>query len=108
MNSRARLRFSGLWHHPDFLKFWAGQTVSMVGSRVTVLALPLTAILTLHASPVQIGILGAVGSTASFLFGIAAGVWVDRVRRRPIMTVANLGQAALLASIPVAVWLGAL
>ena len=108
MHSRARFRFSGLWHHPNFLKFWAGQTVSMVGTRVTVLALPLTAILTLHASPIQIGILGAVGSAASFLFGLVAGVWVDRVRRRPIMTVANFAQAALLSSIPVAVWLGAL
>jgi hypothetical protein len=81
MHSRARFRFSGLWHHPDFLKFWAGQTVSMVGTRVTVLALPLTAILTLHASPIQIGVLGAVRSAASFLFGMVAGVWVDRSTR---------------------------
>jgi MFS family permease len=101
-------RFPGFWHHPDFLRFWAGQTVSMVGSRVTVLALPLTAILTLHASPLQIGLLGALGSAASFLFGLVAGVWVDRVRRRPIMTVANLGRAALLFSIPVAAWRGVL
>jgi MFS family permease len=80
----------------------------MFGSRVTVLALPLTAILTLHASPVQIGILEAMGSAASLVFALPAGVWVDRTRRRPIMILANLGQAALLLTIPAAAWLGVL
>lgn len=103
-----RPRFAGLWRHPDFLKLWAGETISLVGSQLTLLALPLTAALVLDATPVEMGLLGALGSMPYLLFGLFAGVWVDRLRRRPIMIVANLGRAALLASIPVTALLGAL
>jgi MFS family permease len=92
---------TGLWRHPDFVKLWAGQTISLFGSEVTLLALPLTAALTLGATPAQMGLLGAV-QTAPFLLGLFAGVWVDRLRRRPILMWADLGRAALLGSIPVA------
>lgn len=99
---------SALWRRRDFVTFWAGQTISMFGSRVTVLALPLTAILTLRASPFQMGLLEAMGAGASLVFSLPAGVWADRVRRRPMMVAANLGQGTLLFSIPVAAWLGIL
>ncbi len=106
MNLRSRL--TGLWRHPDFLKLWAGQSISLFGSQVTRLALPLTAILTLRATPAQMGILGAV-QLAPFLFlGLYAGVWVDRLRRRPILIAADVGRAALLVSVPLMALTGTL
>jgi MFS family permease len=103
-----RLQLTGLWRHPDFLKLWAGQTVSLVGSEVTLLALPLTAVLTLGATPAQMGILRAVAFTPALLLGLFAGVWIDRLRRRPILILADLGRAAILASIPLAFMVGVL
>lgn len=96
-----------VWRHPDFIKLWAGQAVSLLGSQVTLLALPLTAVLALHASPAQMGLLLAVGS-APALLGLFAGVLVDRTRRRPLLIGANIGRAALLALIPLAALLHAL
>ena len=96
-----------LWRNADFLKLWAGQSISLIGSEVTALALPLTAALTLNASPAQMGILGAVQYAPALLLGLFAGVWIDRVRRRPILLFADVGRALLLASIPVAILLGA-
>lgn len=101
-------RFKGLWRHPEFLKLWAGQTISQFGSTVTREALPLTAVLTLQATPAQMGLLGATSSLPVLLVGLLAGVWADRVRRRPLMIVADLGRALLLASIPIAALLGGL
>ena len=74
---------------------------------MTGLALPLTAALTLNATPAQMGILGAVQYAPALLLGLFAGVWIDRVRRRPILIFADVGRALLLASIPVAILLGA-
>jgi MFS family permease len=103
---RVRARFTGLWRHHDFMRLWAGQTVSQLGSTMTREALPYTAILALHATPVQMGLLGAAGSAPLLLFGLLAGVWVDRLRRRPIMIAADLGRALLLLSVPLAYLLG--
>ena len=94
--------------HPDFLKLWSGQSISSFGSAVTTLALPLTAVLVLQASPVQMGILAAVGFLPHLALGLPAGVWVDRWPRRPILIVTDLGRAVLLASVPVLALLGAL
>src|SRR5689334_19840735 len=99
-------RRGGLWRHHDFMRLWAGQTVSQLGSTMTREALPYTAILALHATPVQMGLLGAAGSAPLLLFGLLAGVWVDRLRRRPIMIAADLGRALLLLSVPLAYLLG--
>jgi len=93
-------RLSGLLRHPDFLKLWGGQSVSLFGSQVTRLALPFTAILTLHATAGQLGILGAVQLAPFLLLGLFAGVWVDRLRRRPILIAADIGRALLLSVIP--------
>jgi MFS family permease len=103
-----RSRFGGLWQHPDFVRLWAAQTVSLFGSQVTFIALPLTAVLALEATPVQMGILGAIQYVPVLLLGLFAGAWVDRHRRRPILIAADVGRALLLLSIPVASWLGVL
>src|SRR5207245_5741095 len=92
---------TGLGHNRDFLKLWAGQSVSLFGSQVTRLALPLAAVLTLHAGAAQMGLLGAALLTPYLVFGLFAGVTVDRLRRRPILIAADVGRAALLAMIPV-------
>jgi len=91
-----------LWREPNFLLLWGGQTVSLLGSQVTVWALPFTAIYALHAGAGQVGLLAAAGTAPSLLFGLLAGVWVDRVRRRPLLIAADLGRALLLGSIPLA------
>ncbi len=91
-----------LLRHPDFTKLWVGQTISEIGSRITREGLPLTAVLLLAATPAQMGLLSAIGSASVLLFGLAAGVLVDRLRRRPVMIAADLGRAVLLATIPLA------
>ena len=93
-------RLSGLLRHPDFLKLWTGQSVSLLGSQVTRLAMPFTAVLTLHATPAQMGILGAVQLAPFLLLGLFVGVWVDRLHRRPILIAADIGRALLLSAIP--------
>jgi MFS family permease len=94
--------FTGLWRHEQFLKLWAASAISDVGSQVSALALPLIAALTLGASPWQMGLLSAAGSAPVLLVGLLAGVWVDRLRRRPVLIAADLGRAALLLTIPLA------
>jgi MFS family permease len=92
-----------LWRHRDFVRLWAGQTVSVFGSQVTELALPFAAVLTLHATAFQMGLLSAAGMAPWIVFALLVGVWVDRcVRRRWILVAADLGRAAILLSIPVA------
>ena len=91
-----------LWRHPDFLKLWAGESVSVFGSQVTVLAVPTVAILILHAGPFQVGILSALEFLAFPTLGLVAGVYADRLRRRPIMIVCDIGRGLALGSIPVA------
>jgi predicted MFS family arabinose efflux permease len=101
-------RFSGLWRHPDFMKLWTGQTISTLGSHITGSGLPLAALLVLSASPAQMGALAAVDSFPVLLVGLVAGVWADRLRRRPIMIAADLLRALLLLTIPVAAFFGRL
>jgi MFS family permease len=97
-----------LWKHPDFMKLWVGQTISELGSTVTRDALPLLAVITLGATPFQMGLLASTGSLAVLIFGMAAGVWVDRIRRRPILITSAMAQAVLLASLPLAAVTGVL
>ena len=91
---------ASLWRHRDFMRLWTAQTVSLFGSQVTTLALPLTAALTLKATPAQMGILGAAQFAPFLLIGLFAGVWIDRRRRRPVMIATDVGRAVLLALIP--------
>jgi MFS family permease len=102
------LSFGGLWRHPEFIRLWAGETVSRFGSEISQLAIPLTAALVLNASPVQMGLLGAFEFAPFLLLSLFAGVWVDRLRRRPIMIIADVGRTVLLGSIPAAALFGVL
>ena len=101
-------RFGGLWRHPDFLKLWAGQTVSLGGSLVSRIALPLVAILTLEASPAEVALLRIADLLPGIVIGLFAGVWVDRLRRRPLMIWSDVGRAVLLGSLPLAALAGGL
>lgn len=92
----------GLWRHPDFLRLWSAQTVSQFGSQVSQLALPLAAILVLDSSAFEVALLGTVEFLPFLLFALPAGVWVDRLRRKPILVLGDLGRALALGSIPIA------
>jgi MFS family permease len=92
----------GLWRHPDFLRLWSAQTISQFGSQISALALPLAAILVLDASAFEVALLGAVEFLPFLLFALPAGVWVDRLPRRPILVLADVGRAVVLVSVPVA------
>lgn len=89
-----------LWRNGDFMKFWLGETVSLFGSQVTLLALPLTAVLILGASPDQLGILRFLETFPYILCPLLFGVWVDRARRRPLMILANSVRAVLIGLVP--------
>src|SRR5262245_55689900 len=92
-----------------FRRFWTAQTISYLGDQVTIVALPLVAVLALGAGPAQMGLLAAAGSLPGLLFSLHAGALVDRRgRRRATMMATDLARAALLASVPAAYWLGAL
>lgn len=103
-----KTRLTGLWQHANFLRLWTGQTISQFGSQITLLALPLTAALTLHATPAEMGILSAAETAPFLLVGLFAGVWVDRLRRRPILLVTDFARGILLLAIPLAALLEAL
>src|SRR5262249_15262756 len=103
-----RPRWTGLWQNREFLNLWSAQTISQFGSLVTGTALPFTAVLVLKATPVQMALLGSASLLPGLLVGLVAGVWVDRLRRRPILIAADVGRAALLATIPAAAFLGVL
>ena len=103
-NSQSR----SLWRHGDFVRMWAGQTISLVGSQVTLLALPLTAILVFKASPFQVGTLSTVEFLPFMLLGLPVGVWVDRLRRRPILIAADVLRLIVIGSVPLAYGLGVL
>ena len=99
---------SGLWRHSDFLRLWSAETVSQFGTQVSQLALPLTAVLVLDATAFQVAVLGTVEFLPFMLFTLPAGVWVDRLRRRPILIAGDFARAVLLISIPVAYLAGSL
>jgi MFS family permease len=94
--------------HRDFRLLWGGETVSELGSQVSLLAIPLLAVRTLHATTFQVGLLTAAETAAFLIVGLPAGVWVDRIRRHWVMIAADLGRVLVLGSIPVAYALGAL
>ena len=95
-------RRPSLWRQGDFVKLWTGQTISQFGDEITELAIPFVAIVTLGADALQMGILGVVRFLPWIAFTLPAGVWVDRMRRRPILIGADLARAVVLASIPIA------
>jgi MFS family permease len=99
---------NGLWRNPDFVKLWGSLTITHFGGQVTFLALPLTAALMLNASPFEVGVLTALEALPYPLFGLFAGVLVDRARKLPIIIWADLVRGGALLAVPVCAWLGVL
>lgn len=103
------MRIPPLLRELQFRRFWIGQTVSLFGDQVTLIALPLAAVLVLDAGPAQMGYLVAAELAPALLFSLHAGAWVDRRGlRRQTMIATDLGRAALIATIPLAYALDAL
>ncbi|MFI9783468.1 MFS transporter [Kitasatospora sp. NPDC051984] len=90
--------------NPGFRLLLGAAVASKLGTAVSSLAIPLTALLALHSSPGQVGLLATLSTLAFLLIGLPAGAWVDRIRKRPTMIAADLARAALLGSVPLA-WL---
>ncbi len=99
---------SPLWRNHAFVRVWGAATISIFGSLVTRIALPLAAILVLGSGAIEVALLRSMELIAMLLFGLLAGAWVDRLRRRPVLIWADLGRAVLLGSIPLAFALDAL
>jgi MFS family permease len=97
---------SALWRDHGFVRLWAANGISQLGTQVSLLALPLTALYVLGAGALGVSLLRAFAVLPFLLFSLPAGVWVDRLRRRPLMIAADFGRAVAIASIPVAYWLG--
>ena len=95
-------RFTGLWRDRDFLRFWAAHSISLVGTGLG--AIPFTAILVLDAGPLEMALVAAASLAPALVFGLPAGVWADRLHRRPILIAADLGRAAMLAGVLAAWW----
>ncbi len=98
----------GLWRHREFLHLWAAQAVSAVGSRITRTAIPVIAVLAVDGSAVELGLLSAISVGPGAIVGLVAGGRIDRAAKRPILIGADLVRAVLVATIPIAAWLGAL
>ncbi|GHH53087.1 MFS transporter [Lentzea cavernae] len=94
-----------LWGHPDFRRLWVGDTISQFGANVGMTVIPLLAAGALNATPFEMGLLAAASTIAFLLIGLPAGVWVDRMRRKPLMIAMDVARAALMLSVPVAWWL---
>ncbi|YCK41738.1 MFS transporter [Actinomadura sp. ATCC 39365] len=99
---------TGVLRNPDFLRFLTSHVGNELGANISRVALPLVAVVTLHAQPAQVALLSALQTAAFLVLGLPAGVWVDRMRRRRVMVVSDLVRFVLLASIPLAAQLGVL
>ncbi len=97
-----------LWRNRPFVMFWVAQALSNMGTQVSELAIPLTAVIVLSASPAEMGLLTAMEPLPSLVLGLFLGVLVDRVRRARLMFWCNIGQAALIGTIPLAAAFGVL
>jgi MFS family permease len=95
-------RASSAFSNPNFLKLWAGQSVSLIGTQVTQFTMPLIAILSLNATVVEVGVLNALRFVPVVLLSLFAGVWLDRRRRRPVLIACALGNAVLIGMVPLA------
>ena len=99
---------TGLWRNADFVKLWSSLTLTHFGGQVTFLALPLTAAIALDASPFEVGVLTALEALPYPIFGLFAGVLVDRARKLPVIIACDVGRGLALATIPVCAWFGVL
>src|SRR3974390_1423700 len=97
---------TGLWLNADFRKLWGSLTITHFGGQVTFLALPLTAALALNATAFEVGVLTALEALPYPLFGLFAGVLVDRARKLPVIILCDVGRGLALAAIPLCAWQG--
>jgi MFS family permease len=95
-------RGDGVFGNTDFVKLWAGETVSLIGTQVTQFAMPLVAILTLNATVLQVGVINALRFVPVIVVALFAGVWLDRRRRRPVLIACSLSNAVLIGLVPLA------
>src|SRR4051794_8086710 len=95
---------ASLWRHRDFGHLWAAETVSQVGTQISLVALPVLAVTILHATAFEMGVLTALETIAFLVIGLPAGAWVDRWRRKRILVLNDLVRAVALGTLPVA-WL---
>lgn len=105
---RISLPAGALWRHAGFLRLWAAQTVSSFGARIAREGFAMTAILTIHAAPWELGLLAAFARGPGVIVGFFAGGIVDRSERRRVMIGSDLARVLLILSIPAAAWLGLL
>ncbi len=106
LQRKLRRTFTGLWRSADFRRMWLSLTITSFGAQVTNLALPLTAAIMLHATPLEMGVLVALETLPFALVSLQAGVLIDRVRKLPIVILANVSRALALAAIPLAAFTG--
>ena len=95
-----------LLHDVVYRRLWLSILISSMGAQVTLLALPLTAALLLHATPMQMGLLTAAEVLPFALFSLPAGVWLDRVRKLPVYMAGEITMALAVFTVPLAWWLG--
>src|SRR5262245_24284102 len=100
----AKVRASrlGLLRQHDFRQLFFADAISQIGSQISLLALPLVAVLALLAGPLEVGALSACHTLAFLIVGLPAGAWVDRMRRRRVLIAGDVGRAVVLGSVPVA------
>ncbi len=106
LRTRFELPAGDLLHDATYRRLWTSILISSFGGQVTMLALPLTAAVLLHASPTQMGLLTAMEILPFVLFSLPAGVWLDRVRKLPVYVAGELLLAVIVAGVPLAWWLG--
>ncbi|MBV9192029.1 MAG: MFS transporter [Betaproteobacteria bacterium] len=97
---------NGLWRNADFVRLWTSLTITHFGGQITFLALPLTAALLLNATPFEMGVLTALESIPFALFGLFAGVMIDRAPKLPIIVWSDIGRALALLVVPICAWFG--
>jgi hypothetical protein len=97
--------FNGLWRNGDFVRLWTSLTITHFGGQVTFLALPLTAALLLDATPFEMGVLTALEAAPFALFGLFAGVMIDRAPKLPIIVLSDIARGVALLAVPLAAWL---
>src|SRR5919202_45023 len=97
-----------IWRNHAFRLLWSGRTISLFGSEITTIALPLVASVTIGATPAQMAGLYGIRYLPNLLIGLLAGAWTDRLPRRPVLIIADIGRAALLLLIPLAAVAGVL
>ena len=97
-----------LLRQATYRRLWSSILISSFGGQVTMLALPLTAAVLLHATPTQMGLLTTMEILPFVLFSLPSGVWLDRVRKLPVYIAGELTLACAAVSIPLAAWMQAL